>query len=333
MTYVFITRKRHFWEPYGIGRTLFPMINRIPRTATTERPTQALSGDRGLDLDALSPITPEADALTRYLDQAARWPRLEADEELRLGLLVKSGRGADGSLTPEAQAAHDTLVNCNLRLTHYAATRMRVPREELMELISAGNVALLEAAANFDASLGHRFSTYAYWGIRSAIFRELNFLRRTVRLPRNLHEQLARLRKADAAARQALGRAPTDAELAGAMACSPEKLTELQSYAQQGQSLDAPIGEDGDTTLGETLADGDAPTPLTAVERADRRDALHEVLAQLTPRELAVIRRRHGLDGEEETLHDIGRDEGVSRERIRQVEALALRKLRDGIRR
>jgi RNA polymerase primary sigma factor len=202
-----------------------------------------------------------------------------------------------------------------------------------MELISAGNVALLEAAVNFDADLGHRFSTYAYWGIRSAIFRELNFLRRTVRLPRNLHEQLARLRKVDAAARQALGRTPTDAELARAMACTPEKLTELQCYAQHGQSLDAPIGEDSDATLGDTLADGEAATPATAAEYADRQEALREVLAQLTPRELAVIRRRHGLDGEEETLHDIGRDEGVSRERIRQVEALALRKLREGIRR
>jgi len=312
------------------------MINRIPPTATTvdRNPLPCLlEAGRDLPLEDFGPIAPEADAVTRYLDQAARWPRLEAPDEFRLGHLIKQGRGADGSLSPEAQAAHDMLVNCNLRLTHHAASRLRVPREELMELISAGNVALLEAAANFDADLGHRFSTYAYWGIRSAIFRELNFLRRTVRLPRNLHEQLARLRKVDAAARQALGRAPTDAELARAMACTPEKLTELLCYAQHGQSLDAPLGEDSDTTLGDTLADGEAATPATAAEHADRQEALREVLAQLTPRELAVIRRRHGLDGEEETLHDIGRDEGVSRERIRQIEALALRKLRDGIRR
>jgi RNA polymerase primary sigma factor len=312
------------------------MINRIPPTATPaalNRPPLTDEADRDLSHGVFAPLAPEADALTRYLDQAARWPRLEAADEFRLGHLIKSGRRPDGTLTPEAQAAHDTLVNCNLRLSHHAASKLRVPREELMELISAGNVALLAAAGDFNADLGHRFSTYAYWGIRSAIFRELNFLRRTVRLPRNLHEQLARLRKVEEATRQALGRAPTDIELAAALACSPEKLTELQCYAYHGQSLDAPLSAENETTLGDSLADSEATTPATAAERADQQDALNEVLAQLTPRELTVIRRRHGLDGAEETLDAIGRDERVSRERIRQIEAVAFRKLREGIRR
>lgn len=312
------------------------MINHLPPSATPAAlhpPVPATAGDRGLVPEVLDLAGPDVDALTRYLDLAARWPRLEATDEVRLGRLIKSGREVDGTLTPAAQAARDQLVNSNLRLSHHATKGLRVSREETMELISAGNVALLAAAQDFDAELGHRFSTYAYWGIRGAIFRELNFLRRTVRLPRNLHEQLARLRKVEEATRQTLGRAPNDAELAAALACTPEKLTELRSHAHHACSLDAPLGEETEATLGDSLADSEAMTPATASEQADRRDALNEVLAQLTPRELAVIRRRHGLDGEEATLEDIGRDEGVSRERIRQIEAIAIRKLREGMRR
>jgi RNA polymerase primary sigma factor len=210
---------------------------------------------------------------------------------------------------------------------------MRVPREEIIELIAAGNVALMEAARAFDADLGHRFSTYAFWGIRSAVFRHLNFLRRTVRLPRNLHEQMAKLRKAEAALRQETGREPTEAELATRLKCTPEKIVELRCYQQHGQSLDAPIGEDSETTFGDTLADREAPTPAVAAEASDRQAALAEVMAQLTPRELEVIRLRAGLDGEELTLDAIGRRHGVSRERIRQIEAEAIRKMRLIIRR
>jgi RNA polymerase primary sigma factor len=317
------------------------MINNIPtRTAKPDALTALLRSD----LPALGEIevrlvesTPtrsgEADALTQYMNQAARWPRLGAEEELSLGRRIKAGKQADGQLTPSAQAAFDELVNRNLRLPYHAAQQMRVPREEMLELISAGNAALLDAARDFDADLGHRFSTYAFWGIRSAVMRELNFLRRTVRLPRNLHEQLSKLRKAEAALTQQLGREPDETEAADALGCTPEKVTELRCYQQHGQSLDAPLGEESETTLGDTLADEDASTPAADAEAADRQDALNEVLAQLTPRELEVIRLRHGLDGDELTLDAIGQRQGVSRERIRQIEALALRKLHAGIRR
>lgn len=317
------------------------MINNIPtRTAKPDALTALLRSD----LPALGEIevrlvesTPtrsgEADALTQYMNQAARWPRLGAEEELSLGRRIKAGKQADGQLTPSAQAAFDELVNRNLRLPYHAAQQMRVPREEMLELISAGNAALLDAARDFDADLGHRFSTYAFWGIRSAVMRELNFLRRTVRLPRNLHEQLSKLRKAEATLTQQLGREPDETEAADALGCTPEKVTELRCYQQHGQSLDAPLGEESETTLGDTLADEDASTPAADAEAADRQDALNEVLAQLTPRELEVIRLRHGLDGDELTLDAIGQRQGVSRERIRQIEALALRKLHAGIRR
>jgi RNA polymerase primary sigma factor len=317
------------------------MINNIPtRTAKPDALTALLRSD----LPALGEIevrlietTParsgEADALTQYMNQAARWPRLGAEEELNLGRKIKAGKDEAGNLTPCAQAAFDELVNRNLRLPYHAAQQMRVPREEMLELISAGNAALLDAARDFDADLGHRFSTYAFWGIRSAVMRELNFLRRTVRLPRNLHEQLSKLRKAEAALTQELGREPDEAEAAAVLGCTPEKVTELRCYQQHGQSLDAPLGEESETTFGDTLADEDASTPAADAEAADRQDALYEVLAQLTPRELEVIRLRHGLDGDELTLDAIGQRQGVSRERIRQIEALALRKLNLGIRR
>ena len=317
------------------------MINHIPhRTAKTDALTTLLRSDlpdlgeiEVSRLETAPDRSGEADGLTLYLNQAARWPRLSAEEELELGHRIKAGKLADGNLTPAGQAAFDELVQRNLRLSYHAAKQMRVPREEMLELVAAGNVALLEAARAFDADLGHRFSTYAFWGIRSAVFRHLNFLRRTVRLPRNLHEQMAKLRKAEATLRQETGREPTEAELAAGLKCTPEKIVELRCYQQHGQSLDAPIGEDGDTTFGDTLADRDAPTPAVAAEASDRQAALAEVMAQLTPRELEVIRLRAGLDGEELTLDAIGQRHGVSRERIRQIEAEAIRKMRLSIRR
>ena len=317
------------------------MINHIPQsTAKTDALTSLLRsdlpdlGEIEVTVHETAPArSGEADGLTLYLNQAARWPRLSAEEELALGHRIKAGKNPDGTLTPAGQAAHDELVNRNLRLTYHVAKQINLPREEMMELISAGNVALMESARAFDADLGHRFSTYAVWGIRSAVFRHLNFLRRTVRLPRNLHEQMAKLRKAEDAILQKTGREATEAELSAALEWSPEKLAALRTYQQHGQSLDAPIGEDGDTTFGDTLADPEASTPAAYAEVSDRQAALAEVMAQLTPRELEVIRARAGLDGEEQTLDAIGRRHGVSRERIRQIEAEAFRKMRLGIRR
>ena len=317
------------------------MINHIPhRTAKNDSLTSLLRSDlpdlgeiEVSRLETAPDRSGEADSLTVYLNQAARWPRLSADEELALGHRIKAGKHADGSLSPAGQAAFDELVSRNLRLTYHAAKLIRVPRDEMIELVAAGNFALMEAARAFDADLGHRFSTYAFWGIRSAVFRHLNFLRRTVRLPRNLHEQMAKLRKAEAALLQETGREATEAELSDALEWTPEKIVELRCYQQHGQSLDAPIGEDSDTTFGDTLADPEASTPAAYAEASDRQAALTEVMAQLTPRELEVIRARAGLDGEELTLDAIGRRHGVSRERIRQIEAEAIRKMRHGIRR
>ena len=193
------------------------MINHIPhRTAKNDTLTSLLRSDfpdlgeiEVSRLETAPDRSGEADGLTAYLNQAARWPRLSAEEELALGHRIKAGKLADGALTPAGQAAFDELVQRNLRLSYHAAKDINVSREEMLELVAAGNVALMQAARAFNADLGYRFSTYAYWGIRSAVFRHLNFLRRTVRLPRNLHEQMAKLRKAEAALLQKTGREAT----------------------------------------------------------------------------------------------------------------------------
>jgi DNA-directed RNA polymerase sigma subunit (sigma70/sigma32) len=145
------------------------MINNIPRTAKPDALTSLLRsdlpalGEIEVSLIESSPAAAgEADSLTLFLNQANRWPRLGHEDELRLGRLIKAGKGADGILNPAAQAAFDELVSCNLRLTYHAAKQMRVPREEMMDLVTAGNFALLAAANEFDADLGHRFSTYAF---------------------------------------------------------------------------------------------------------------------------------------------------------------------------
>lgn len=317
------------------------MINHItPRTAKPDALTSLLRSDlpdlgeiRVSVVETSPESSGEGDTLTQYLNQVARWPRLSAEEELGLGHRIKAGQDADGGLSPDACNAYAELVNRNLRLPYHIAKGMHVPREEILELVAAGNLALHQAARAFDADLGHRFSTYAIWGIRSAVFRELNFLRRTVRLPRNLHEQLSKLRKAEAALRQEVGREPTDVEVATHLNWTQEKLVEMRCYQQHGQSLDAPISEESDMKFGDTLTDEDAATPADAAADADFQDALAEVMAQLTPRELEVIRLRHGLDGEEMTLDAIGQIQGVSRERIRQIEAGAFRKMRLAIRR
>ncbi len=286
---------------------------------------EAILGQAEIDVT----VNEGGDALTRYLDQASRWPRLEAADELQLGREIKAGTDAQGNLNAAAQIAFDRLVCANLRLAYHAASQTHVKRDELMELINAGNLALLTAARQFDAELGNRFSTYAYWGIRSAVLGELNFLRRTVRLPRNVHEQLSKMRKTTERLRQEKNALPSDAELAQALGCSREKLTELQCLQQSGQSLDAPIGaEDSDLTFGDRLEDEDALNPALAALFADDSALLYKLLSGLTEREQDVIRRRHGLNGEIETLDAIGRQQGVSRERIRQIEEIAMRKLR-----
>lgn len=275
-----------------------------------------------------TPSSEVGDPLTQYLDQATRWPRLEAEEEFRLGRIIKAGRDAEGNLTPEAWAARDQLVSANLRLVYHIAKQFNVGRDETMDLISPGHLGLMQAAHKYDAAFGYRFSTYAYWGIRSTIISELNFSQRTVRLPKNVQEQLTKLRQSTERLLQALGREATDTELETDLSWSAEKLAEMQCFQQRGCSLDAPLGEDSECTLGATLKDEDAENPLQAALRADDIELLRQLFTLLTDREGEILRLRNGIGGPTETLDAIGQRFHVSRERIRQLEECALRKLR-----
>ncbi len=274
----------------------------------------------------------ELDALGQYMFQASRWTRLEAADELRLGRAIKAGRNADGSLTPEANACFDLLVNSNLRLVYHAAAQLRQQRDEILELMSAGNVGLVEAAREYDADLGFRFSTYAFWNIRSRILRELNSSGRAVHLPRNIHEQLAKLRKIERELTQKLTREPTDSELSTGLGCTIEKLASLRAYQQHGLSLDAPVDHESELTLGQKLVDDAAETPAEIAARTSDNELVRFLLRGITEREAEVLRLRGGIDCEEHTLDEIGQKFGVSRERVRQIEEKALKKLRDQIR-
>jgi RNA polymerase primary sigma factor len=331
--------------PYSIEVLQFLMINHTaPATPKTDELTSLLRSrmpDLGeihlrgdtltadLDPSSTAELAGEPiDELTRYLDRAGRWTRLSAEEELHLGRLAQSGRDSAGNYDRAGQAALDHLVCSNLRLVHHAIMQFSVHRDLVLSLLSAGNVALLESARNYDASKGLRFSTYAYWGIRAAIMSELNFQFRTVRLPRNIHEQFAKIRKETRRLTLELGRVPADNELAEAVGCAPEKLTELQSLQQCGRSLDAPLADEGETTLGDTLTDEGAMTPAEAAAQSDDLVLLHKLFGFLTERESEIIRLRNGLGCEAQTLEAIGQRQNVSRERIRQLEESAMRKLR-----
>lgn len=263
-----------------------------------------------------------------YLQQAGQHQVLTADEELQLAERIQAGRLADGRFTTAALQARDELIRHNLKFALYCAGKYARTLAEREELTSAANHGLVIAAERFLAEKKVRFNTYASWAIYSLIMAEIG-RRRVVDLPRNIRETLKVLRRAEAALLQAHGREATDAELADAMQAEEHKVASLRRLAQSNVSLDAPVGEDGDLTLGETLRDDDATG--TAEQAALRHDAalIRGHLRTLNEREALIIELRTGLnDGAEWTLDEVGSRLNVSRERVRQLEERAYRKLR-----
>ncbi len=263
-----------------------------------------------------------------YLQQAGQHKILTAAEELQLAERIQAGRRADGQFTPAALQARDELIRHNLKFAVYCAGKYAYSPEEREELTSAANHGLVIAAERFLAEKQVRFNTYASWAIYSLIMAEIG-RRRVVDLPRNIREALKVLRRAEASLLQSQGREATDAELAEAMQEAEHKVASLRRLSQSNVSLDAPVGEDGDLTLGETLRDDEAPG--TADQAALRLDAelLRAHLRTLNDREALIIELRTGLrDGAEWTLDEVGGRLHVSRERVRQLEERAYRKLR-----
>lgn len=259
------------------------------------------------------------DPVRMYLKEIGRVPLLSADEEIKL-----AKRMEDGDL--EAQKC---LAEANLRLVVSIAKRYVGRGMLFLDLIQEGNLGLIKAVEKFDYNKGYKFSTYATWWIRQAITRAIADQARTIRIPVHMVETINKLIRVSRQLLQSLGREPSPEEIAKEMDVSVDRVREIMKIAQEPVSLETPIGEEEDSHLGDFIEDHDAPAPAEAASFVLLKEQLEDVLDTLTEREEKVLRLRFGLDdGRARTLEEVGQNFGVTRERIRQIEAKALRKLR-----
>ena len=272
------------------------------------------------DETALSSNVKINDSVRMYLKEIGRVPLLSADEEVNLALRIQQGD----------QEAKQELAEANLRLVVSIAKRYVGRGMQFLDLIQEGNMGLMKAVEKFDHTKGFKFSTYATWWIRQAITRAIADQARTIRIPVHMVETINKLVRIQRQLLQELGREPTPEEIGAEMDLPTEKVREILKIAQEPVSLETPIGEEDDSHLGDFIEDDNATSPAEHTAYALLKEQLDEVLEQLTDREENVLRLRFGLDknGEIRTLEQVGQVFGVTRERIRQIEAKALRKLR-----
>ena len=271
-----------------------------------------------IDLASMEGINID-DPVRMYLREIGRIPLLSYDEELELAKKVLAGD----------EAAKQKLAESNLRLVVSIAKKYVGRGMLFLDLIQEGNMGLIKAVEKFDYTKGYKFSTYATWWIRQAITRAIADQARTIRIPVHMVETINKLIRTSRHLLQQLGREPTPEEIAAEMEIPVEKVTEIQKIAQDPVSLETPIGEEDDSHLGDFIQDDDSPAPQDAAAYTLLREQLEEVMKTLTPREAKVLKLRFGLeDGKSRTLEEVGKEFNVTRERIRQIEAKALRKLR-----
>ncbi len=262
------------------------------------------------------------DPVRMYLREIGRIKLLTADEEIDLARKIVAGGNA-GAI------AKRKLVQANLRLVVSIAKKYVGRGMLFLDLIQEGNLGLIRAAEKFDHERGYKFSTYATWWIRQAITRAIADQARTIRIPVHMVETINKLKKVTRKLAQELARKPSEEELSVEMGISINKLREIIKVAQEPLSLETPIGKEEDSRLGDFIEDKDADAPVKTVAHELLREDLAEVLGSLSPRERDVLRLRFGMDdGRQRTLEEVGQLFGVTRERIRQIEAKALRKLR-----
>jgi RNA polymerase primary sigma factor len=291
-----------------------------------------------------------ADSVRAYLQQIGKIGLLNAAEEVELAKRIEAGlyaaerlrRAEDATeklsrqlrrdlrwIVRNGQRAKNHLLEANLRLVVSLAKRFTGRGMPFLDLIQEGNLGLIRAVEKFDYTQGYKFSTYATWWIRQAITRAMADQARVIRIPAHLAEVTNKLGRIRRELVQDLGREPTPRELAKELGITPEKVRELQQYAQEPISLDQTIGEEGDCPLGDLIEDSQAVAALDAVSFTLLQDQLQSVLATLSEREASIIRLRFGLtDGQPRTLDQIGHVHGVTRERIRQIETQTMAKLR-----
>ena len=259
------------------------------------------------------------DPVRMYLKEIGKVPLLSAEEEIDIAQRMEQGD----------QEAKRKLAEANLRLVVSIAKRYVGRGMQFLDLIQEGNLGLIKAVDKFDYRKGYKFSTYATWWIRQAITRAIADQARTIRIPVHMVETINKLIRVSRQLLQEYGREPQPDEIAKVMQIPEDKVREIIKIAQEPVSLETPIGEEEDSHLGDFIPDDDAPAPADAAAFMLLKEQLMDVLDTLTPREEKVLRLRFGLDdGRARTLEEVGRDFNVTRERIRQIEAKALRKLR-----
>lgn len=259
------------------------------------------------------------DPVKVYLKEIGRVPLLTPEEEIELAIKI-----AEGDIQ-----AKKRLSEANLRLVVSIAKRYLGRGMQFLDLIQEGNLGLIKAVEKFDYTKGFKFSTYATWWIRQAITRAIADQARTIRIPVHMVETINKVKKVSTQILHEKGHEPSSEEIAEKLDISVEKVREIVRVAQEPVSLETPIGEEEDSHLGDFIPDSDTPAPVDEASHALLKEQLEEVLSTLTPREAKVLRLRFGLeDGKSRTLEEVGSEFKVTRERIRQIEAKALRKLR-----
>ena len=282
-----------------------------------------LDGDDDIDIEKIDLSIPEGvsieDPVRMYLKEIGKVPLLSAEEEIELSKRMENGD----------QNAKKRLAEANLRLVVSIAKRYVGRGMLFLDLIQEGNLGLIKAVEKFDYRKGYKFSTYATWWIRQAITRAIADQARTIRIPVHMVETINKLIRVSRQLLQELGREPSPEEIAAEMDMPVERVREILKISQEPVSMETPIGEEEDSHLGDFIEDDNVPAPAEAAAFTLLKEQLDEVLSTLTDREQKVLRLRFGLeDGRARTLEEVGKEFKVTRERIRQIEAKALRKLR-----
>ncbi|HUS85181.1 MAG TPA: RNA polymerase sigma factor RpoD [Anaerolineales bacterium] len=333
-----LERLQSFFRTAGIA--VYEDLNQVPSHLLQEIEADDI---QPFDLSAIS----SDDTVGLYLKEMARVPLLTTEQEVDLAQRIERGNFSEDELgkpngklpaqkrselngyIQDARAARDHLIKANTRLVVSIAKRYMGRGVPFLDLIQEGNLGLMKAVEKFDYHRGYRFSTYATWWIRQTITRAIADQGRTIRVPVHMSDRIRRLYKVARQLEQNIGHKPSPEEIADAMEIDPRKVQWMMRVSWRPLSLETPVGEDEDTELGSFVEDDSTPTPTQTAYQNLLRDKIEEVLATLSPREARILRLRFGLhSGRPYTLEEVGQKFGLTRERIRQIEGKALRRLR-----